>query len=138
MITALYAALLALALGALSLNVIKARRKYGVALGDTTQEDILRQRIRAQGNFTEYTPPFLLMLLLIELQGLSVWLLHLIAVAFLVGRAAHAYAMLRDDVVEGNKLIRGGTYRVRAMQITFAVLIAQALILLYQFTFSFY
>ena len=55
LITPLYAALAAVILIVLSLRVIGARRSHRVAIGDGADEDLAR-RIRAHGNFTEYTP----------------------------------------------------------------------------------
>jgi uncharacterized membrane protein YecN with MAPEG domain len=45
------------------------------------------------GNFTEYTPTFLILLLLAELGGATFWFLHLMGASFLLGRVLHAYGL---------------------------------------------
>ena len=66
LITPLYAALAAVILIVLALRVIGARRSRRVAIGDGADEDLAR-RIRAHGNFAEYTPLALVLILLLEL-----------------------------------------------------------------------
>ncbi len=73
LITPLYAALAAVILIVLSLRVIGARRSRRVAIGDGADEDLAR-RIRAHGNFTEYAPLALVLILLLELGGAPAWI----------------------------------------------------------------
>ena len=49
--------------------------------------------MRVHGNFTEYTPTFLILLLLAELGGAAFWFLHLLGAAFVAGRMLHAYGL---------------------------------------------
>ena len=67
--TPLYAALAALILIMLSINVIRGRRLFSAALGDGAGPEMTR-RIRAQANFIEYTPIFLIMLGFAERGGI--------------------------------------------------------------------
>jgi hypothetical protein len=53
----------------------------------------LEQPVRVHGNFTEYTPTFLILLLLAELGGAAFWFLHLLGTAFVAGRLLHAYGL---------------------------------------------
>jgi uncharacterized membrane protein YecN with MAPEG domain len=53
----------------------------------------LEQPVRVHGNFTEYTPTFLILLLLAELGGAAFWFLHLLGAAFVAGRMLHAYGL---------------------------------------------
>ena len=69
MTTSLYAALLALMFLWLSINVVKGRRQFRVAMGHSDSFDVLR-RMRAQANFAEYAPFFLLLLALAEYNHL--------------------------------------------------------------------
>ena len=64
----IYVALAAIILRTLSINVIVERRKNKVSIGDDGNRTLLR-RIRAQGNFIEYTPIFLISLIGIEWIG---------------------------------------------------------------------
>lgn len=117
LVTPLYAGLAALMLVALSLRVIQGRWRFQVAIGDGGSDELVR-RMRAQGNFIEYTPLALLLMLLAELQGYPSWLLHLLGIALLGGRAVHAWALTAAS-------IRG---RVIGMVLTFAVLTVGAVL----------
>jgi uncharacterized membrane protein YecN with MAPEG domain len=80
LVTPLYAALAAAMMIVLSLRVIGARRSRRVAIGDGADEEVAR-RIRAHGNFAEYAPLALLLILLLELGGAPAWQLHLLGAA---------------------------------------------------------
>lgn len=93
MITPLYAGLLALWFLVLSLRVIGRRRSERIHLGDGGDAQMQR-RIRAHGNFAEYVPLILLLMLLLEIAGTTpVWLLHTLGVALVVARLLHGYAL---------------------------------------------
>lgn len=91
-ISAVYIALSGLLLLALSLNVIRHRRRAGVGLGDGGDKALLRA-IRAHGNATETIPIQLLLLLALELAGFSALLLHALGVAILLSRGLHAIGL---------------------------------------------
>ena len=91
-VTPIYAALAGLLLLLLSVRVVTMRHKLRAALGDKG-DTMLERRIRVHGNFVEYAPITLLLLLLVELQGGPVWLLHAIGVSLLAGRCIHAYGV---------------------------------------------
>ena len=74
MIISLYASLLALMFIGLSVLVILGRGAEKVALGQG--EFMLLRRVRAHGNFAEYAPMFLLLLMLAEMQGMAAWAVH--------------------------------------------------------------
>jgi uncharacterized membrane protein YecN with MAPEG domain len=80
MISSIYAGILALLIVWLSLNVIKLRRSKKVILGDGGETD-LHYAIRAQGNATEYIPISLILLVLLELSGVNIWLVHSCGIA---------------------------------------------------------
>ena len=54
---------------------------------------LLLRRMRAQANFTEYTPIALVLIVLLDLMDINAWALGLTALAFLVGRVLHAVGM---------------------------------------------
>lgn len=91
-ITTLYAALFGLLLIALSGRVVLARRRYRVRLGVGT-EDGMQQAARMQGNFTEYVPLALVLLLLAELAGTPAAGLHGVACLLLASRVLHAWGL---------------------------------------------
>lgn len=96
-ITLFYAGLLGLILIALSLRVVKLRRKFqvGVGTGDRPQ---LELAIRAQANFCEYAPVAVLLLLLLEASGVvhSI-VLHVLGVALVIGRCLHGFVGLNQS-----------------------------------------
>ena len=117
MISATYAGILALIIVWLSLNVIKLRRSKKVILGDGGETD-LQYAIRAQGNATEYIPISLILLILLELSGISQWLVHVGGIAIIVGRLLHAKGLLTQSL----------SYRILGMQVTFFTIIGLATI----------
>ena len=92
-VTPIYGAALAVLFLYLSARVIGARRDHKVSLGDGGQPE-LGARIRAHGNFAEYAPFGLLLLVIAELAGANVVLLHLAGLCLVVGRALHAACFL--------------------------------------------
>ncbi len=116
LITPLYAALAAVILIVLSIRVIGARRSHRVAIGDGADENLAR-RIRAHGNFTEYTPLALVLILLLELGGAPAWQLHALGAALILGRIVHAWSLTAHS----------GNGRLIGITLTFFVLAAGAL-----------
>ncbi len=94
MITLLYAGLLGLWFLILSLRVIKGRSK--VALGDGGDPAMLRL-MRGHANFAEYTPLILVLMALLETEGLGAIWLHLLGGGLLLGRLLHGYAFLFSE-----------------------------------------
>lgn len=75
-------------------RVGQARMTHRVSIGDGGNE-ALTARMRAQANFVEYTPFFLILLALIELAvGSRTWL-WVVAAVYILGRIAHALGMDR-------------------------------------------
>lgn len=90
-ITTLYAAYLAFILVILSVRVIALRGNpvFKLFAFRHAGDDSLDRAIRAHGNFTEYTPFFLILLFLAEQAGHAHSTLHYIALSFLIGRMMH-------------------------------------------------
>lgn len=89
---ALYVGLFGLLLIVLSLRVSLVRRDARIALGDGENE-MLRRRIRAQGNFVEFVPIALLLLALAEHTGMGSLFIHIFGIILLASRIAHAYGI---------------------------------------------
>ena len=81
MITLLYASLLGLLQVTLAYKVGSSRLKTNTLLGDGNQSEFL-QKVRAHGNLTEYVPIFLILLALIEMQGVALWKIHVLGSLF--------------------------------------------------------
>lgn len=100
-VTSLAAAILALIMFPLTLQISMRRAALGKAAGDLAAvvfgdggDETLRRRIRAFGNFVEYVPICLLMLAIVEISDASKTLLWAVATLLVVGRIIHAFGML--------------------------------------------
>ena len=61
----------------------------------------------AHGNAVDYIPITLILLILVEYNGASSWMIHAIGILFFVGRIIHARAILAENLkgrVQGMKL----------------------------------
>jgi len=117
MITPFYASILAILMCWLALQVIKERRKNRVKYADGGIEALQRVRT-AHSNAVDYIPVTLILLVLLELNGGNVWLVHSAGMAFVAGRIIHAHGILADKM-------RG---RVLGMKITIITILALALL----------
>lgn len=116
MVTALYAAILSLIMIWLSTKVIAQRKAGQIKYADGGHPALIIAR-SAQSNAVEYIPITLILMALAEYNGaLLVWI-HVLGVLFVVGRIAHARAILSDTL----------PWRVRGMMLTFGVILALAI-----------
>ena len=122
----IYVALSAFILYKISINVILERRKNKVSFGDDGNRTLIR-RIRAQGNFIEYTPIFLISLIGIEWIGyeknIPYYLIyvHILGIIFILGRIFHAISLYQKKI----------SFRRIGMRITFYSLITNGLELIF-------
>ena len=108
------AALINIWLGA---RISQLRLRDKVSIGDAGNQAVAC-RMRAQANFIEYTPLFLILLALVELsQGSKTWLWG-VAILFILGRLAHPFGMDRPAP---------NPFRAGATIVTWAVLVGLAL-----------
>lgn len=103
-ITSLYAGLLGLLLLFLSALVVRSRIIHKVVLWDGGKIEVLRA-IRAHGNFVEYVPFALLLILLLELNGFEAWILHTLGLALVAGRVLHAHGLYSSENVTKGRFI---------------------------------
>ena len=80
----------------LGARVGEFRGKFKVSVGDGGHEPLLR-RMRAQANFIESAPIFLLLLGALELSGANRIALAVVAAIFLLVRVSHAIGMEGAD-----------------------------------------
>jgi uncharacterized membrane protein YecN with MAPEG domain len=91
-----YTGLLGLLLIALSVNVVRARRRYRVGLGTGTDEG-MQQAVRIQGNFSEYVPLAVVLLVLCDLlAGLPAAAVHAAGIVLVTSRVLHAWGLSRS------------------------------------------
>ncbi len=119
--TSLYAAVLTVLFLVLSVRVVERRRAGGVAIG-VSGDPALERAARVHANFAEYVPLALLLLLLVELSGYPLWLIHTVGVTLVAGRLVHAWGLSQTN--EDHRL------RVTGIAVTFTVLGFLALLLL--------
>ena len=94
-ITLLFACLHALVMLVLLARISRHRHGHRIGLGDGG-DALLSRKIRVHGNFIEHAPFALLLLGLLELNGLaSVWLWSF-GSALLLGRVMHAIGLSRS------------------------------------------
>ena len=91
--TALYASVLAIMFFVMSLMVIGRRRDAGVGLCDGGDEPLVRA-IRGHANFAEYVPIVLILMAILEFNGIADYRLHGVGLLLLVGRMAHGWCFL--------------------------------------------
>lgn len=96
-LTALYAAILAVILTALAINVTVHRAKLKISLGDGGNPQMLRM-IRLHGNAVEYIPLALMLMLVYEINGGSHTVLHIAGVALIAGRLLLTPDMWRSEI----------------------------------------
>ena len=122
-ITSIYAALSALLVIVLALRVVQSRQKHKVGLGDNGEAN-LQQRIRVHANAIENLPLALLLLMLLEMQGIPAHWLHGLGAALVSARVLHAWGFSRRKGVSFGRFV--GTI------VTWLVMLAMALILLWR------
>lgn len=127
-VTSTIAALLAIVMLPLTVQVSMRRASLGRAAGDLSQysfgdggDEVLRRRIRAFGNFIEYTPMCLIVLALAEHGGAPAAFTWTAGTLLLAGRVLHALGML---------YLESPVPRGIAMLMTYTALVAPALWLL--------
>ena len=91
-VTLLAAAAAALVNFWLGWRIAEYREKFKVSVGDGGQEPLLR-RMRAQSNFIENAPIFLIILGGLEISGANRMGLAVIAAIFIVARISHGVGM---------------------------------------------
>ncbi|WP_120512329.1 MAPEG family protein [Photobacterium salinisoli] len=127
MTTSFFAAVLALWLCWLSMQVIKARRRHQIGYGDGGAEaKDLQLACSAQSNAVNYIPITLILLFLLEDNGGAGWLIVVIGLIFTAGRVIHGRGILADS-------LKG---RIMGMQLTLWPIIALAVLNLLYFLFG--
>lgn len=122
-ITGIYAALAALLVIFLSVRVILRRQSTRIGIGDGGDHELCK-RIRVHANAVEYLSIGLILLLLVEMNQTQSWLVHVFGIVLLVGRVLHAFGMSRSS--------SASTGRIFGMLLTLVVIVAMAVLLLWQ------
>ena len=91
-ITGLYAGLLAIVLLVLIVRVGMTRTRLRVSLMDGGNPE-MAIAIRQHGNFTEMVPMCLILIGILELQGVSIYVIHALGIVLLVCRLIHPFGL---------------------------------------------
>lgn len=91
-VTSLYAMPLAVIFLVLLFNVIKTRSSLSQSIGDGGNEG-LHESIRKHGNFVEWVPMVLILMLLAESRGTSALWLHAAGALLTIGRLTHPFGL---------------------------------------------
>jgi len=116
-----YVGLCALIFFILSVMVIRLRAVRHVWFGDAGHAD-LHRAIRVQANFAEYTPLALLVIVVVEAAGYSIWIVHALGIALVAGRILHACGLMRSAGASFGRFV--GT------NLTFLVLVTGGILLI--------
>ena len=106
----------------LARRVGQVRIAHKVSIGDGGSE-ALAARMRAQANFAEYTPFFLILLLLVELAVGSEFWLWIVGAVYMLGRILHPFGMEARG--------KPGKLRLIGIVLTLLVLLGLALYAIY-------
>jgi uncharacterized membrane protein YecN with MAPEG domain len=108
-----------------AIRVILLRRKHKVGIGSGGVPE-LEQMSRVFGNFIEYAPMGLVLLLALEFVAAPRWFIHLCGMPLLLGRTLHSLGLSRSTLASKE--------RVYGMILTFAsLLIASIGVLIFSF-----
>ena len=129
MITGLYAAILGIIFLILSYNIILKRLKFGIGIG-FEKSHILEKAVRVHGNFAEYVPLALLLILICELNtdvfsGGGLYHIHGLGLALVIARIAHAVGLTQTSVRSMGRSV--------GVILTHLVILVAAGILIYQY-----
>lgn len=100
LVTALYAAALAVLFVVLSWRALRIRRKLRIGIGDAGNPSMLRA-MRVHANFAEYVPFCLGMMCLAELQAAPAWLVHGLGASLVLARVIHSFGVsqMKENVM---------------------------------------
>jgi uncharacterized membrane protein YecN with MAPEG domain len=123
-LTALWAGLLGILSIVLAARVIGVRRNAQIGFGDGANLE-LQQRIRVHGNFVEYVPIALVLILVLELNGASVAVVNGLGGTLLTSRVLHAIGLSSDT---------GRTFgRLVGTSLTLLVIVVASLLAVYSY-----
>ena len=122
-ITALYAGLLGLMSIALAFVVGRLRGQTRISVGDGGNQDLLLA-MRRQANFVQYVPMALILIAVLEMNGVTPLAIHTLGAALLVFRVCHAFGLKADTASGPGRVIgAGGTALVIAVASAWAIIV---------------
>jgi uncharacterized protein len=113
-VTSTYALLLVPVWFALWIGVASKRSELKTSIGDAGNLELL-QRIRRHGNFIEFVPFVLVLMVMAELQGTGSLWLHAAGILLVVGRVAHPFGLKIDDAGHPLRYVGNSTNLLAAL-----------------------
>lgn len=107
-VTALYALPLAAIYLVLWFGVSSMRSARKLSIGDGGDSGMLL-RMRRHGNFVEWVPMVLILMILAEGMGAPDMYLHVTGILLLVGRIAHPFGLKADNAAHPLRYVGNGT-----------------------------
>lgn len=95
-VTALYALPLALIYLVLWFNIARTRSALKVSIGDGGNT-VLHERIRRHGNFVDWVPMVMILMILAESLGADAIYLHVSGALLVLGRLVHPFGLKADN-----------------------------------------
>lgn len=102
------------------MRVSSIRSATGCSIGDAGDMKLL-QKIRQHGNFIEWVPLTLVLMILAEAQGTDVVWLHIAGALLLIGRLAHPFGLKIDNAGHPLRYVGNGTNFLAAIVLAVAL-----------------
>jgi uncharacterized membrane protein YecN with MAPEG domain len=123
LITTLYAGLLGLLSIAVAFQAGRLRGKLGIALGHGDSKE-LHLAMRRHANFAEYVPMALILIALLEANGVSHYAIHGLGAALVISRVCHAVGVQADTMAGPGRFVgAAGTALVTVIASVWAILV---------------
>ena len=103
-ITILYAGLLGIMALVLSFLAGRLRGQTKISIGDGGNQELLLA-MRRHANFIEFVPLTLIIIGLLEVQGVSGTAIHVLGAALVLARLAHAVGIKADTITGAGRII---------------------------------
>jgi uncharacterized membrane protein YecN with MAPEG domain len=102
------------------IRVTSIRSAIGCSIGDAGDMKLL-QKIRQHGNFIEWVPLILVLMILAEAQGTDALWLHAAGALLVIGRLAHPFGLKIDNAGHPLRYVGNGTNILAVLVLTVAL-----------------
>lgn len=103
------------------IRVTSIRSAIGCSIGDAG-DMMLLQKIRQHGNFIEWVPLILVLMILAEAQGTDALWLHAAGALLVIGRLAHPFGLKIDNAGHPLRYVGNGTNILAVLVLTVALM----------------
>lgn len=118
--TTLYALPLIVIWMTLFMRVTSFRSAIGCSIGDAGNVKLL-QKIRQHGNFIEWVPMTLLLMVVAEAQGTDAIWMHTAGALLVIGRLAHPFGLKIDNAGHPLRYVGNGTNMLAVLVLAIAL-----------------